>query len=1342
MVSKIEVSNPGVNLLCQAGRATHTHWHRTHSHNSAFQPLRSGSPRLGHAALCPLDSRWNERERGGEEVHLKEDQKMRGHSLVEAALLSTGRETAAGSVRHVPAYRPLFSFSHRFTSLQHYTCISLFSSSPSYILLSVNAAKKKKTNTNHHNNNSINPSSLFVVLFDLSVSALEGKEELKRDSSENRRKKEKEKRDRKINLLDYYTFVIIIILVRRVGRQEPHRFCASPFICIWRRLCPFIVRCTHFFLDMSSMYQPGDRVWVLNEGSQWWPGRILSDEQLEEMGVLRQSGADLTVFLYSEEKDVASSVLHMSSRRTGNICFFEASSEKAVTSDPILKAAIANAISDETANPLQSDSAAQQSARVVAGASAAGAFSPPPAAASFKRPREDSFAPGSHRSTSHLRQLAAEINDAVESQKLVDVRRALSKLNGVDVGLAQLEDTKIGVAIGSILGVESLRPVWPLAKAIISFWARHLPEETIRAIRVIRQMEEGGDEAKRAGPMGQWTLGSPAGGGVASPTRPCLLLSLRSPRGFRENVYEALDNPVGSERLPADVLERVSAELEQGIKDPDARQLLLVRLRNPELQQVRDNLLNGKWNAKQYLSMPDSVFVTTEELEQERQRAVDALSAVEQAQLATTNVTNLFLCENCGKRNCRYYEQQTRGADEPTTKFITCLDCNVTGRLVEQEVVETSSFSLFFSFFFFSFLHSPLLLLSAIYLFFAQRDATVSYNVRECGGSVQTVQFVSYLVSKVNCCIFRVHSLSFDRFLLIGMSCVSASIFHSLLHTVESKSSLSRPRHMESLDVGSYVWIHQEGYPWWPGIVLDPSQAGHAIPDELGSSGICVMCFPTASASLAFVRRDNPAEVLPFRPGSGPEEEDRVAAAKEHPDCAAALEEALQAHATSLDGPTSKQRADAAAAEEEDLLLLNLGSGDDDDDDAELKPVPGDSTSRGEGHRRDKKEKKEKRDKKKEKEGKDSSRKRRRSRSGSGVHSSDDAVGKDELQLLLDDEAEAQRLQARRLKKAERRIRQSEAARQRRSPSLGGEAAEDPFYEEESERHEDYKERLRAKRHPATDAELQRHVDIIKQCLLEERESGDFAAETVMASLRHLAPCDVTLDQLKRLEVGRQVGYLLRDTCPPRIRLLARSILSYWFSHLDSHVQESLMVSDEVRGCSEVTTLGDQSEDRGLGGEALNNMSTLCAQIYSYFTEEETLQADVDEAGLLKVTNPDNRMSILHRVASEAPLRLALLAEDQSAEDLVTREEQAAMGLASPVTFFRGGSPGSPFTQGTPNTFGPSTQTQSDVPTAMHPCPTCGATDAYRSMYTVSAHDNFPDILRCRHCNTTWNIAE
>ncbi len=41
----------------------------------------------------------------------------------------------------------------------------------------------------------------------------------------------------------------------------------------------------------------------------------------------------------------------------------------------------------------------------------------------------------------------------------------------------------------------------------------------------------------------------------------------------------------------------------------------------------------------------------------------------------TNIITDQFKCARCKKKECSYYELQTRSADEPMTTFVTCLNC-------------------------------------------------------------------------------------------------------------------------------------------------------------------------------------------------------------------------------------------------------------------------------------------------------------------------------------------------------------------------------------------------------------------------------------------------------------------------------------------------------------------------------------------------------------------------------------------------------------------------------------------------------------------------------------------
>jgi len=55
----------------------------------------------------------------------------------------------------------------------------------------------------------------------------------------------------------------------------------------------------------------------------------------------------------------------------------------------------------------------------------------------------------------------------------------------------------------------------------------------------------------------------------------------------------------------------------------------------------------------------------------ERQQMIEKLQLEGNKSMATDQ----FLCRKCFKRECTYYEMQTRSADEPMTIFINCLSC-------------------------------------------------------------------------------------------------------------------------------------------------------------------------------------------------------------------------------------------------------------------------------------------------------------------------------------------------------------------------------------------------------------------------------------------------------------------------------------------------------------------------------------------------------------------------------------------------------------------------------------------------------------------------------------------
>jgi transcription elongation factor S-II len=71
-------------------------------------------------------------------------------------------------------------------------------------------------------------------------------------------------------------------------------------------------------------------------------------------------------------------------------------------------------------------------------------------------------------------------------------------------------------------------------------------------------------------------------------------------------------------------------------------------------------------------------FMTHQEMNPEQWKVMIEKKIKRDASRYSTNIeamTEMFTCKKCKSKKCTYYELQTRSADEPSTIFITCLDC-------------------------------------------------------------------------------------------------------------------------------------------------------------------------------------------------------------------------------------------------------------------------------------------------------------------------------------------------------------------------------------------------------------------------------------------------------------------------------------------------------------------------------------------------------------------------------------------------------------------------------------------------------------------------------------------
>lgn len=99
----------------------------------------------------------------------------------------------------------------------------------------------------------------------------------------------------------------------------------------------------------------------------------------------------------------------------------------------------------------------------------------------------------------------------------------------------------------------------------------------------------------------------------------------------------------------------------------------IIRLLQDQTCSLKNRIASGDVKTREVADLPpDKLFPggPYDAIKQERQRSADAAAA--------ENVPEgLFQCRKCKSRKTRYYQMQTRSADEPMTTFVTCLQCNI-----------------------------------------------------------------------------------------------------------------------------------------------------------------------------------------------------------------------------------------------------------------------------------------------------------------------------------------------------------------------------------------------------------------------------------------------------------------------------------------------------------------------------------------------------------------------------------------------------------------------------------------------------------------------------------------
>ena len=155
---------------------------------------------------------------------------------------------------------------------------------------------------------------------------------------------------------------------------------------------------------------------------------------------------------------------------------------------------------------------------------------------------------------------------------------------------------------------------------------------------------------------------------------------------FRDNIRNKINPILGLEHSDATNLEigifnyaikeATQRKIVKKWENPHFVSIYIDRLRSIYMNLKNNNLKNLIHNGD--IEPKQIGFMTHQEFKPDQWRELIEKKMKRDASKYNNNIqasTNMYTCRKCKSTRCTHYEMQTRSADEPSTIFVTCLDC-------------------------------------------------------------------------------------------------------------------------------------------------------------------------------------------------------------------------------------------------------------------------------------------------------------------------------------------------------------------------------------------------------------------------------------------------------------------------------------------------------------------------------------------------------------------------------------------------------------------------------------------------------------------------------------------
>jgi len=287
------------------------------------------------------------------------------------------------------------------------------------------------------------------------------------------------------------------------------------------------------------------------------------------------------------------------------------------------------------------------------------------------------------------------LEKALKAENMKTAKDILKELYQIKATASLLQKTQIGKLVNHVKKYPNVsEDVVKLSKKIILNWKQDVQEDTKDKSDVKKPLSRTSsrDSISRTSSHDSISKSSNSPKSTKSDNKPEKITSVTdgvriaaTGNNARDNcasmIYKALALYEGSS---PQLLSQKASQIENEVyklyhavdnKYKSKIRSLYLNLKDKSNPHLREKVINDDITPAQFCQMSPTEMAS-EQKKEEIKKIQDQNLFLARGAESQEAETDQFICGKCKKRRCRYYQMQTRSADEPMTTFVTCVNCN------------------------------------------------------------------------------------------------------------------------------------------------------------------------------------------------------------------------------------------------------------------------------------------------------------------------------------------------------------------------------------------------------------------------------------------------------------------------------------------------------------------------------------------------------------------------------------------------------------------------------------------------------------------------------------------